>query len=105
MYISAIQGQLTNSTKGMQAKKTSQPVGLTKDLMTDSFSREKMANKVAFTGEGAAKGTLGGLIIGSLVAVAVIVTGGAAAPVAAVYFGSTLGGAAAGGVIGKILED
>lgn len=71
MQISAIQSQLTNSTRGMQLLKTQDSNGLTQDLTTDSFSKEK--NKISFEGltsGGKTAGTIAGIAAGVAAAIA-----------------------------------
>lgn len=106
MQISAIQNQVTNPTKEMQEKRIPQSISLKNDLKTDTFTREK-ANNVSFKGgEGAAKGSLVGMGLGGLAALAIIAaTGGAAAPVVAIYFGSVAAGTAAGAAVGAVVDD
>lgn len=81
MQISAIQNhQSKNSLKELQAKKASYSTGITKDLATDSFSKEKINRNVSFKGEG---GLALGAIVGFGAALAIVCTGGLAAPVVA----------------------
>lgn len=49
MKISAIQSQLANSSRGVQANESQYYMSATKDLTTDRFSKEK-TNKVDFKG-------------------------------------------------------
>lgn len=50
MHISAIQGQLVNSTKGVQAAKKSNNINTTKDLTSDGFSKRTVKETVSFKG-------------------------------------------------------
>lgn len=103
MQIPAIQGNFSNSTKGIQTKKYS--TATTKDLTSDSFSKEK-TNKVAFKGFwGAFAGGMTVFVGG----VTIIATGGlAAVPALLATYGTlaaTGAGAVAGYKAGEILSD
>lgn len=93
MSISAIQGQLTNSTGGLQKKKMAHSTSLAKDLTTDSFSKEK-ANNISFKGsDGAAKGGL----LGIIGIAAIVASGGLLTPLVGVIAVATIASAAAAG--------
>jgi len=108
MNVSAIQNQLTSSSNGLtsQAKKPQYSAGIIKDSPSDGFSKEQ-TNTISFKGDdGKIKGGLTGGFIGAVAgAIAEIATGGAAVPWLAIYYGSLIGGAAAGTVIGDKVED
>lgn len=107
MYVSAIQGQLTNSTQGIQAKKMPYSVGVTKDLTADSFSSEK-TNNVSFTGFNGKfwGGGTGAMVVGGAgyLAAAVLTGGLSLIPTLALTWGGLAAGAAIGGKIGDKIE-
>jgi len=102
MQVSAIQNQLTSSKKGIQTKK----MPYSACSRTDSFSREK-TNSLSFKGvEGAARGSLWGMVGGAILAMGVTVaTGGAAGPFALAYLGTVVTSAAAGAAVGHAIEE
>lgn len=79
MQVSAIQNhQLTNSSKELQVKNASFSTGISKDLTTDSFSKQKVNKNISF---GSETGMVGGAILGTIAAIAIVATGGLATPV------------------------
>lgn len=98
MLVSAIQNQTTNSVPKLQTKK-SNLVGLSKDLTSDSFSKEN-AQRVSFTSFYSSKTeghALVGWAIGTIAAIAIVATAPISVPaMLAAGAVTSLGGAAIG---------
>lgn len=94
MQISAVQSQLTNSTQGMQIKKTNHSIGMAKDLVSDSVSFKSTKSEAA--GWAGAIGTIAAACaVGAFLPVI--------APIAAI--GALLGGAVVGNHVQQKVEE
>lgn len=98
MFISAIQNQTASSVKGLQVKKSNY-VGLSRDLKTDSFSKNNLSFKGSNTGKTA--GITAGIITAGVLTCLVPI----AAPLVVTLVAPIVAGGAIGAHVDKKIDE